>query len=264
MNENAFQTPQSFDIISALRLALRLFWRDFAPIIILGMIFLTLPAVASKLYIAGPGETTHALGTVVSTVRGLLIMIFICAVSGGILAQRSGQVLSASDFVKIGLAVMQPGLVTALSIGVAIMVLRIVFMLIGGVIVPPGLSSWLFVIGCIGLFSVWAAAIPAALDQRLPPLGALRQSATLTAGNRLKLSGLFISVILATLPALLLIRSVVFGGATTPLEIADILNSMTLASPGLWIGQLTNLLIMGVFSTIPVALYLVLTAPRQT
>jgi len=252
------------DIAAALRLALRIFWRDFAPIIILGLVFLTLPAVVVRTvsgFVAGSPDPT--LGTLAETFRWLLVMIFLSAVTGGVLSQFGGRMLSTSDFIRAGLAAMQPGLIVALVIGVILMLTRIALLLIAPFVPPSGLGSLLFVAASVAAFALWGVAIPAAMSERSAPLVALRRSADLTRGNRWRLVAMFLVIGLAILPPIMLVRFVIFGAASTPLQIAEIIRGMTILSPGLWISQLSTLLIFGALSVVPAALYMIFTGTRR-
>ncbi len=251
--------PVPLDLVAALRLALTIFWRQFAPIIILGLIFLTLPAIALRAFnLAGTGTPDPALGTIVETLRWLLVMIFLCAVTGGVLARTS----DPRAFIYAGLTRLQPGLTVALIIGIGLMVLRIVLLLVSRMLHLGQMSSLLFVVACIAVFAVWVLAIPAALSERQWPAAAFQRSAELTRGNRWRLSGLCIFITLALTPAIIAVRFVVFHAAQTPNQIAEIVRAMTITSPALWVVQLSTLLIYGLLSVVPVALYLTLASRR--
>jgi len=251
--------PTPLDIVAALRLALTIFWRQFAPIVFLGLIFLTLPAVALRTFsIATATAPDPALGTIAETLRWLLVMVFLCAVTGGVLARTS----DPRAFMRAGLGRLQPGLVVALIIGIGLMTLRIVLLLASRVLQLGQMSSLFFVVACIAVFAVWAVAVPVALGERQWPMDALRRSAELTRGNRWRLAALFIFIALALTPAIMAVRFAVFHAAKTPHQIAEIVQSMTITSPGLWIVQLSTLLIYGLLSVVPVALYLMLAGRR--
>lgn len=251
-------TPKPLDVPAALRLALGIFWRDFAPIVFLGLIFVTLPAVLARLYAgSGAGAPDPTLGTLAETFRWLLVMIFLSAVTGGVLSQFGGRVVTPSEFMRNGLRAMQPGLVVSLVIGVALVTLRIAFVLLAAFVPTSGAWTLVFVGACIAVFALWAVAIPVALNEQRMPLMALRRSADLTRGNRWRLAGLFLVIALAVLPPIMLVRFVIFGNASTPLQIAEIIRGMTITSPALWISQLTTLLIFGLLSVVPAALYLI-------
>jgi hypothetical protein len=248
------------DVATALRMTLAIFWRDFAPIILLGLAFVTLPAIAMRV-VSGSITTAPdpALGTLAETVRWLLVMIFLCAVTGGVLSGAR----TPSAFIRAGLDNMQPGLVVALIIGVLLVSSRIVIVLLSALLPGSGFGSLLFPCICVAAFALWVLAIPAALVERKLPLLALRRSAELTRGNRWRLAGMAVIIVLALLPPVMLVRWVVFGSAATPVQVAEIAGKMTIVSPGLWIGQLTNLLIFGALSVVPAALYLILVGGRR-
>jgi hypothetical protein len=251
--------PAPLDLVAVLRLALTIFWRQFAPIIFLGLIFLTLPAVALRtLSIATTAAPDPALGTIAETMRWLLVMIFLCAVTGGVLARTH----DPRAFMRAGLSRLQPGLVVALVVGIGLMTLRIILLLLSRVLQLGQMSSLLFVVACIAVFAVWVLAIPAALHERQWPKVAFQRSAELTRGNRWRLSALCILIALALTPVIMAVRFVVFHAAQTPQQVAEIVRSMTITSPALWIVQLSTLLIYGLLSVVPVALYLTLAGRR--
>lgn len=247
------------DLVAALRLALTIFWRQFAPIILLGLIFLTLPAVALRtLSIATTDAPDPALGTIAETMRWLLVMIFFCAVTGGILARTS----DPRTFMRAGLSRLQPGLVVALIIGIGLMTMRIILLLASRLLQLGQMNSLLFTAACIAVFAVWVLAIPAALQERQWPMVAFQRSAELTRGNRWRLSALCILIALALMPVVMAVRFVVFHAAQTPQQVAAIVQSMTITSPALWIIQLSTLLVYGLLSVVPAALYLTLAGRR--
>lgn len=247
------------DLVATLRLAVEIFWRQFAPIVILGLVFLTIPAVAMRSFgLASSTTVDPALGTIAETLRWLLVMIFLCAVTGGVLSRTS----DPRAFMRVGLSRIQPGLVVALIIGIAVMSLRIVLLLVSRLLSLGQMSSLLFVALCIAAFALWALAIPVALSEQRWPVAALRRSAELTRGNRWRLSALFLLIILVLMPAVMLIRFVIFSRAETPLQVAEIVRGMTITSPALWIVQLSTLLIYGLLSVVPVALYLTMAGRR--
>ncbi|MBB4630647.1 hypothetical protein [Sphingosinicella soli] len=251
--------PAPLDLVAAIRLALSIFWAQFAPIIFLGLLFLTLPAVALRtLSIATEAAPDPALGTIVETLRWMLVMIFLCAVTGGVLARNR----DPRAFMKAGLRGLQPGLVVALTIGIGLMTLRIVLLLASRMLQLGQMSSLLFIVACIAAFAVWALAVPAALSERLWPMAALRRAAELSKGSRWQLSALCIVIMLALTPAIMVVRFAVFHSAQTPHQVAAIVQSMTITSPALWIVQLSTLLIYSLLSVVPVAIYLTLASRR--
>lgn len=253
-------TLRPLDVGVALRLALQIFWRDFAPIVLLGLAFVTLPAVGMRLAAASIAAAPDpTVGTVAETFRWLFVMVFVCAVTSGILSGAR----TPRGFIRAGLDNIQPGLVVALVIGVVLVTSRIAFFLLSALVPGAPFSSLLFVVACIVAFALWVVAIPAALTERTLPLKALSRSAELTRGNRWRLVGMALILFLAVLPPVMLVRWVIFGSAATPMQVAEIVRHMTLVSPGLWISLLTNLLIFSALSVVPAALYLIFMAGRR-
>ena len=60
----------------------------------------------------------------------------------------------------------------------------------------------------------------------------------------------------------MLANLVVFGGGATPESAEAVTKAMTLASPGLWIGELFDLLVFGLLAPAPAVAYLQLAGRR--
>lgn len=247
-----------FDILSTLRLALRVWWQEFAPITLLGFVLVTMPSILlHALFGTGnaPPETADTtLSTFIQTFTGLLLMLFACAVNYGVMSTIAGRRLEAGNFIRAGLWAARPGLLVSLVIGAAAMFLSILLLFAGQS--GGGLLLSLAVIGvALWSLSMFIVAIPAAIAERRLPLDALKRSFELTQGSRLRLVGLLLLVCLALLPAAGVVRVVIFGANATAQEVDAILARMTFASPGLWIAELFNLLIVGLLATLPAAVY---------
>lgn len=250
---------EQFEVGDALRAAAETFWRAFAPIVLAGLLLLTLPTtILVAIGLLNPRDP--AVDTLVSTGLGVLGMLFVCIVTYGSLATLVGRPLAVGDFLRGGLRAARPGFVVALVIGAAAVGLSIVQLLVGRV---GGLVGFLIVGSAFWLAAVYLPAIPVAIVERRMPFDALRRAAQLTRGCRGRLAGLLIAAVLAVLPGIMIVNSVVFGPGASPTRAEQVLDAMTLASPGLWIVQLFNLLVYGALATIPAVAYAELAGLRR-
>lgn len=253
--------PPPFDVAAALRRMVSVYWAQFAPIVILGFLFLTLPSLfVHAIFGVAPDD---ASGTLVATTTAVLAMVFVASVNAGVIASLAGRALDARSFVQMAIAVAKPGVIVALVIGAVVMgaeVLRLLARLagLGGVLINfavYGLLVWFLICAFV--------ALPAALAERLMPLDALRRSFALTRGNRLRLAALSAVLVLGLLPIALLVSSIVLGpAAATPEAARSAIASMTLLSPGLWIDALFSLLALGFLATAPAVIYMGLVQRR--
>lgn len=248
--------PAKLDILQALRQSALAFWRDFAPIIMLGFMFLTLPSLLVHLMASTATEGGISLGTLLQTLTALLGMIFACAVNFGIMAALAGRPLDPGDFIRAGLRASRPGIIVALIIGAVIMTMTILLYLFQSL---SPFAGMIVMVLAIWLIAALIVAIPAAIAEQRQPFDALRRSFELTRGNRGRIIGLIIVATIAFLPAAMIVNTVIFGpGATKESALAE-LQAMTLMSPGLWIVQLFYLLVYGLLATIPAVIYAQLT-----
>lgn len=256
------QAPGALDIILALRQAFDAFWRDFAPIILLGFLFVTVPALFVHVafdnapLVQGTRQVDPTLGTLVQTFSFLLAFIFICAVNFGVMHALAGRQLETTTFMREGLRAARPGVLVALLLGALAMVVAIIITLFARGSLFGFLLSMAVLAGAVWAFAAWMVAIPAAIAERRTPIDALRRSAELTRGNRGRLVGLLLVTMLAILPPWMIVELVVFGPQTSSNRITQILSEMTLFSPGLWIGQLFTLLVLGLLATVPAVVYM--------
>ena len=246
----------TFDIAAAIRRLALIFWHQFGSIVLLGLALLTAPSMmAHALFgVSPPGDT----GTWVQTILALLGMIFLGAVNGGVLL-TGGRGDDPRRFMRSGIAAARPGVVVALLIAATIMlavIARLAARLYGlntGVLSPVvfGLLGWFLVAGFV--------AVPAAIAERRLPARALGRSFALTRGHRLRILAFAGIVMLALLPAVMLVNLIVFGANATPETAEAALKTMTLASPGLWIGELFWLLVCAFLAPAPAVVFLQLT-----
>lgn len=248
--------PAPFDIAAALRRLVAIFWTQFGPIVLLGLALLTAPAmVAQALFAdvsAGDGRT------LVDTAVAVFGMIFLAAVNASVLITQK-RPLMPWPAIRAATAIARPGVIAALVLSAAIMFAAIIRLLIGLAGVSAGLPG-LIVFALLAWFLVAAfVAIPAAIVERHFPFPAIRRSFALTAGNRWRIAAFAAILLFALLPAAMLINSVIFGAAATPESAEAAIRSMTLASPGLWLGELFWLLACSLLAPAPAVVYLELT-----
>lgn len=251
------RTRSPIDILAVLRLAVIAWWRDFAPILGLGALLLTLPELVRRAL--GPTLTQGA--TLITTLQGVCAMLFLSAVIYGVLHMFARRPLSPRAFISSGLAAAQPGLVVALILGAGAVSVRIVFLIANSL--DPMAAG--FVDGMATAAALWALAtllpaVPAAVAERLGPIAALQRAAVLTRGNRIRLLGLVAVVGMTIVPILSVVGLLVFNRAASPADVSRIDAALTATDPGLWIGLLTDLLLAGVLACVPAAVYAALVA----
>lgn len=252
---SATPTVTGLDLIAALRQTLQSFWDDFAPIILLGFLFLTLPSLllhATDGTVPADGQAAGpAAGTLTQTFLALLAMIYVSAVNYGVMSALAGRPLETTTFMWAGLRASRPGLLVALVLGSMLMTALIVAILLG----RTSSLGWLFAAGVsaaalIGLVT-WLVAIPAAVAERRMPWDALRRSASLTVGSRGRLIAFVVVLLLGLLPGAMLVEILRQPVLPTDPVAAD----LTLFQPGFWIEQLFWLLVQGILATAPAVIY---------
>lgn len=243
------------DILVVLRLALFAWWREFAPIIGLGALLLTLPALIAR---AIAPELTGGQ-TLVVTAQGVCAMLFLSAVIYGVLHVFARKPLGPRAFMRAGLAAAQPGLVVALILAAGAVTIRIVFVLAGALDpMAAGFVDGMATAGALWALATLLPAVPAAVAERLGPVAALQRAAALTRGNRVRLLGLILVVGISLTPIMSLTTLLLFGQAKDSADVARIAAAMRADDPGLWIGLLVNLLVGGALACVPAAAYAVL------
>ena len=255
--QDSAPTTSGLDMVQVLRDALRCFWEDFAAIILSGMVLILIPGLIN--YLLAPditleGATPSGWGTLMQTVAGLGGMIFAALVSFGTLVRLGGRPLSPGLYVYAGLRAMQPGLLVALLMGVLIMSAGVIQLTLAGSAIGR-LTSGVVMGALILLIVIWVAALPAAIAERLGPFNALKRSQHLTRGQRWRVFAVLLMASLALLPALMLITIILFGANAGPQGVLAKVSQWTLFSPGLWVLEITNLLIAGLLAPLPAALY---------
>ncbi len=247
--------PPPLDILAVLRLSVIAWWREFAPIVGLGVLLVTLPTLIAQLI--GPG--TPGASTLIATARGVCAMLFLSATGYGVLHAFARRPLAPARFIAAGLSAAQPGLVVALILGAGLMTVRIVF-LIAGMLAPMAEG---FIDGMATAAALWALAtllpaVPAAVAERLGPVAALERAAALTRGNRVRLLLLCLVLFLAMIPIAGVIRIVLFGQNATAADAERIAVGMTATDPGLWVRLLSDLLLASLLACVPASVYAVL------
>ncbi|MDT7934034.1 MAG: hypothetical protein RQ833_05440 [Sphingomonadaceae bacterium] len=252
------------NIADTLRIITRVWWHEFASVTLLGFLLVLLPDVVLALAFgpAAGGIGGGDDGTIVWTVLGVCLMLYGAAVAFGIVVGlRDGQ-LRPGAFVTAGLAAAKPGLLTALVLGTAALLVSVPFALddrIGSHGLLPMVSLALLLFGTAALLP----AVPAAVAERLAPIDALKRAAELTRGHRSRLAGLLLVLALGLLPPIGLIQLVMFGPHATPDSAFKLQENWTFVEPRLWIGFLSDLLFAGLAACVPPVVYSELVRLRQ-
>lgn len=237
------------DVALALRQMVLAFWHDFAPIVPLGFVMVTLPAVA--LHLIG----SHSGSTILATFGGMLGVLYGVIVTVGTLARLSGRPFTPRLFVRAGIVASPQGLSVALLLGAAT-VLTLVGLLLAGLTAPYAKISQLLIVAAafLGLVVV-LPAVPAAIVERRTPLAALRRAAALTRGDRGRIAAVVLVLLLAVVPARIVVAASIYGLAASLARTAAVDAGMTLFSPGLWLLALFDLLAVGLAATLPAVVY---------
>jgi len=250
------------DLGAALRQTLRSFWDDFAPIVVLGFLLLTLPSVllhaSSEPLPTEANPAGGAMDTVIETLVAVLAMIYVSAVNYGVMCTLAGRRLDTSSFIWAGLRASRPGLLVALVLGSMLMAALILVMLFG----RSSPLGWLFVTGVsvavVVALVTWLVAVPVAVAERRMPWDALKRSAAITVGNRGRLVGFVGAILLGLLPGIMLLQ--LFGPDATFIPAAG---QGDVFSPAMWIKQLFWLLVQGLLAVAPAVVYAQLTTRRS-
>lgn len=242
-------TPERFDVALALRRAVTAFGYDFSPIVVLGFGMVLLPEIA--LILAG----TSAGATMIAAFGGMLRVLYVVIVTTGILARLSGRPLAPGAFVRTGIALSPAGLSVALLLGAGVVMVLVTLLLATFASRSTTAIQAALVVAAFVASVPALAAVPAALVERLSPLTALRRSAALTNGHRGSIAAFVLIVGLAIVPARVVLAATVYGMAASAAQVAAIDATMTLASPGLWLVALVDLVAWGVAAVVPAVIY---------
>lgn len=237
------------DVALALRRIVLGFWHDFAPIVLLGIIMVLVPEVV--LALAG----THGGSTIVATFGGMLRVLYVVIVSYGALARLDGRPLGLRVFARTGVAASPRALSVALLLGAGVVLVQVGLLLAGlAGDAAIGVRASLVVAG-FAVAVVVTPAVPLALVERRTPVATLARAVALTRGNRGRIAIILGVVVLTIVPARLVIAATVYGLAPSVARVGAIDAAMTLASPGLWLLALFDLLGWGVAAVVPAAVF---------
>lgn len=228
-----------FDVGLALRQIGEVAVADSTPILGLGAMLVTLPALL------GIVASNHSAGTVLAVLSGLGAALFATLVSYGTAARLAGKPLLQHEYFRRSMTASPPGFSVALLLG-AIGVLAAIVHLIAAAVSPHGIALSVAAAGLIIAGSiVLLPAIPLALIERCAPFAALARAARLTRGNRLRIALLLGIAALAVGPAAVLIGP----PPSQPISVAPVIDAR------LWVWLLFELLTAGVVATIPAVVY---------
>lgn len=167
------------DIVAALKASAEAISRDFAAVTAAGFALVIIPGILSRSLEPGPDWAT-----LVTTIRGVLAMLFVALVSFGVVARLTGRRLLPHEFLREGLLAARPGLQTALIAGIAVMLALIIHLFSRHGTVAGWLLDGLLLSGGLWAVTVVMPMVPVAVIERRGPLAALRRAAALTEGNR--------------------------------------------------------------------------------
>jgi hypothetical protein len=231
--------------------AARAWWRDFAPITLLGFGLLTLPGLVAGALLGAAPATDPVWGTAVATILGILAMLFFAAVAVGVVSGELGRPLPPARFALLGMAGAAAGLPVGLLFGtaaVAVLIALRLAPLAGPVGAVAGAAA--LALALAGL-AAWLPAIPAAVAERAGTLAALRRAARLTRGERTRLALLC----LGSGIALWALASATHGFGR--------MGALAMTAPERWIGELVGVMALGLAASLPPAAYVELGARRR-
>ncbi|MEE4349860.1 MAG: hypothetical protein V2J26_06495 [Pacificimonas sp.] len=250
-------------VMTILRSAGESWWRDFAPITILGLLLLTGTELA--VYATGGSASSDPnTQTLVQTAKAAAFSLFVAAVSAGHLLRLSEPSPAPKTYVLGGLRLAQPGLLTALTIAAVLFGLLIIDLILRALL--GGWSSLFVFALSLFVIALWLPAIPAAIAERLPPLTAMKRGANLTKGMRGRLTGLVLFAAALLIPPFMAIYAVVYGVTAVPSDEGALsaLPALTPATARFWIVELSDVIFGGLIASIPPAVYLALrTSPPR-
>lgn len=240
----------AFDVALAIRRIAWIFWHDFAPIVVAGFALVTLPRVA--LILAGSGSGA----TVIATLGGLLRVLYVVIVSFGAAARLAGRPLPLRAFLADGFGASPRAIGVGMLLGsgaVLVLVALLVMTLTAGA-AAPAVQIGVVALGFAAAV-VAAPAVPLALATRITPVAALIASVRLTRGRRGGIAALLGLVALTLVPPGLVVAATVYGLGADAARVARVDAAMRLASPGLWLLALVDLLQWGFAAVIPAVVF---------
>ncbi len=227
-------TPR-LDVVLALHRTIEAVRADFAVVLAGGLLLVSLPGLLARALAPDAGYAPD-IATLVTTLRGVLAMLYMALVSWGVVARLDGRGLPPEAFVREGLRRAQPGLKVALLAGAAV-VLGLTIMLFA----QHGTTAGFMLRTLLLTLALWALctlmpAVPVAVVERLGPVAALRRSARLTEGNRDRTMVLGLIAGLALAPSWVLLMGL--DGAAAP-----------------WFEAVFELCASGLAATLPAVVY---------
>ena len=238
------------DVADVLKTSVLTWWRDFAPITLLGLALLILPELTLQA-LGAPNSEGRSTQTLVTTMRALTLLMFFSAVSAATLASASA--LPVKTYMLVGLKRIQPPLVAALCVAaglVGILILQRVILLAAG----PAISLIAVPLFATALV-LWLLAMPVAAASGVAPLAAIRLSQRLALANKGPMFGIVTVALLGVLPPLMLLSTILYGINPAPARIAEISAAMTPATAGFWVAELASVLLFGLMAVLPPTLY---------
>jgi hypothetical protein len=199
------------DVALVLKRTGEAFVRDFAGVVIGGILLIVLPRL---IFGSGGGD----FDTLLTILRSILAMLYVAMVSWGVVSRMRGRALPTRMFWREGFARAQPGLQVALLAG-AIVVFGMTLHLFArhGTVAGWILDS-LLLTAALAAVCALMPLVPVAVNEQLPPMAAFRRAAALTRHNRNRILGLALVILLTLAPAAALASG--FAGAASPFALA--------------------------------------------
>ncbi|MBV7257675.1 hypothetical protein KCG44_12855 [Pacificimonas sp. WHA3] len=238
------------DVPAILQAAVMTWWRDFAPIAILGLGLVVGPEVIMQM-LGATESGASSTSTLATTIRALTRLMFVSAVMAATLASAAR--LDTRTYILAGLKRIQPPLVTGLLIAAMAVVMLIFGQLLALFVVPA--AAILALPAILALMTFWLVAMPVAAALGVAPIAALRQSWRLVLPSQFKVFCVLLTAILALVPVLLLLKVVVLSDSANLEEVRAALASLGPATTGFWVIQLTAICAFGLLAVVPATLY---------
>lgn len=240
--------PRPLPVRATLRLAIELWWRDFAPMTALATMLVIWPGFVARVwgvsrFGVAPGTEPYVV-TIAQTALGLSFMLYMSAVSFPLVAAAIDEPMRPRAFLLYGLASARRGLVVATILGVGVVISAIVALLadraglgpVGDILLQAGLIT-------VGL---GLPAIPMAILERRDGLDAFDRTERLIRGNADRLAMVMAAALLALIAFSHLTRAIDPGVRA----IGDVWQARY------WIAELLTLVALGPLAALPAATYM--------
>ncbi|MHB9879591.1 hypothetical protein ACSMXM_08000 [Pacificimonas sp. ICDLI1SI03] len=241
---------ERLSLTAILRRSAGIWWRDFAPIAMLGLGLVTVPEVIMHL-IGAMGATAPSTDTLVTTIRALTRLMYVGTVMAATLS--SADALPPRVYMIAGLQRLQKPLITGLTVLAALIGMLIVGQLAALFLAP--MARLLAVPLSLACLTIWFVAMPVAAARQTAPLAALRYSTRLIRPVKWQVFVLVAGLLLVSAAVLLGMALVIFGAGSSSDQVRTGIETMGPTTMGFWISQLVSVLLLGFLSVVPAVLY---------